>query len=72
MLKKGGELVYSTCSISVEENEENVRKFLAAHPDFALKPFETAKISAPKGMLKILPDSYNSDGFFIAKFTTRG
>lgn len=72
LLKKGGELVYSTCSISVEENEENVRKFLAAHPDFALKPFETAKISAPKGMLKILPDSYNSDGFFIAKFTTRG
>ncbi|GHV97766.1 ribosomal RNA small subunit methyltransferase B [Lactobacillus nasalidis] len=72
LLKKGGELVYSTCSISVEENEENVRKFLAAHPDFALKPFKTAKISAPKGMLKILPDSYNSDGFFIAKFTTRG
>ena len=72
LLKSGGELVYSTCSISVEENEENVQKFLKAHPDFVLKPFKTAKVKAEQGMLKILPDSYNSDGFFIAKFTTRG
>lgn len=72
LLKQGGELVYSTCSISVEENEDNVRAFLETHPDFELKPFATEKVASQSGMLKILPDTYHSDGFFIAKFTTRG
>lgn len=72
LLKKGGELIYSTCSISLEENEQNVEKFLNSHPEFELKPFKLEKIASKNGMLKILPDTYNSDGFFIAKFTTRG
>ena len=72
LLKQGGELVYSTCSTSVEENEDNVRAFLETHPDFELKPFATEKVASQSGMLKILPDTYHSDGFFIAKFTTRG
>ena len=72
LLKKGGELVYSTCTISVEEDEEVAKKFLNSHPDFELVPFDLEKISAKSGMLKILPDSYGSDGFFIAKFKLRG
>ena len=35
-VKPGGQLVYSTCSFSPAENEENVRWFLAEHPDFEL------------------------------------
>lgn len=72
LLSKNGELVYSTCSISEEENEAVVKKFLAAHPNFELKPFRLANIASKNGMLKILPNQYGSDGFFIAKFTLRG
>ena len=35
-VKRGGRLVYATCSFSPEENEQTVRHFLAAHPDFSL------------------------------------
>ncbi|WEV44319.1 16S rRNA (cytosine(967)-C(5))-methyltransferase RsmB [Lactobacillus sp. ESL0684] len=72
LLKIGGELVYSTCSIALEEDEQVVAAFLAQHSQFRLQPFNTGKIAAPTGELKILPDSYNSDGFFIAKFVMRG
>ncbi|MBA1392721.1 16S rRNA (cytosine(967)-C(5))-methyltransferase RsmB, partial [Lactobacillus sp. XV13L] len=72
LLSIGGELVYSTCTITAAENEEVVRAFLRANPAFELRPFTAGKIAAPSGMLKILPDSYGSDGFFIAKFVMRG
>ncbi|WP_308203013.1 16S rRNA (cytosine(967)-C(5))-methyltransferase RsmB [Lactobacillus sp. ESL0791] len=72
LLKSFGELVYSTCSIAVEEDEEVVKAFLEKHLNFVLLPFKAGKIEAKTGMLKILPDSYGSDGFFIAKFVMRG
>lgn len=72
LLHKKGELVYSTCSIATEEDEDVVKKFLAKHAEYKLVPFKTGKLESATGMLKILPDSYNSDGFFIAKFVMRG
>ena len=39
-VREGGVLVYSTCTFSREENEDNVRWFLSAHPEFALLPIE--------------------------------
>lgn len=72
LLKPEGELVYSTCSISMEENEEVVKQFLQKHPDFELKPFKLTKLESKTGMLKIMPDQDGNDGFFIAKFTLRG
>lgn len=72
LLKDDGELVYSTCTISVEEDEEVVKQFLQKHSEFELVPFKLEKIASQTGMLKILPDSYGSDGFFIAKFRLRG
>ena len=39
-VREGGVLVYSTCTFSREENEDNVRWFLSAHPEFALVPIE--------------------------------
>ncbi len=72
LLNKQGELVYSTCTISREEDEEVVQKFLLAHPKWVLLPFHAGRITAKTGMLKILPDDYGSDGFFIAKFKLRG
>ena len=72
LLKEDGELVYATCSISVEEDEAVVEKFLKLHPDFELKPFKLSKLESKTGMLKIMPDQDNNDGFFIAKFKMRG
>ncbi|BDR60688.1 16S rRNA (cytosine(967)-C(5))-methyltransferase RsmB [Lactobacillus xylocopicola] len=72
LLNDKGELVYSTCTFTVEEDEYVVQAFLSDNPQFKLQPFETGKIAAPNGMVKILPDEYGSDGFFIAKFVVRG
>ena len=72
LLSRDGELVYSTCTITREEDEDVVKAFLKSHTQFKLQPFTAGKLEATKGMLKILPDSYGSDGFFIAKFKMRG
>ena len=72
LLSRDGELVYSTCTITREEDEDVVKAFLKSHTQFELQPFTAGKLEATQGMLKILPDSYGSDGFFIAKFKMRG
>ena len=66
-LKKGGELVYSTCTVFPEENEKNVERFLAEHRDFELVPFSVGGVECPDGMVTFLPDEYKTDGFFVAK-----
>lgn len=65
-VRVGGTLVYSTCTLLPEENEEQVRAFLSRHPDFALTPFTVGGICAD-GMLTLTPELYGTDGFFIAK-----
>lgn len=71
LLKKNGELVYSTCSITVEENEAVIAEFLKQNPKFEIQAINLPKISSKAG-LKILPDTYQSDGFYIAKMKLRG
>ena len=56
MLKEGGELVYSTCSINKKENDSQVTAFLSKHKDMK-RVFEK----------QLFPDEFNSDGFYIAK-----
>ena len=70
-VKAGGTLVYSTCTVFPEENEENVARFLAMHPEFALTPFEAGRFSCPEGQITLLPDRHATDGFFIAKLTKK-
>lgn len=66
-LKKGGVLVYSTCTLRKAENEDNVRRFIAENDSFALVPFTLGTITAERGMLTLFPGIYPTDGFFIAK-----
>ncbi len=42
----GGQLLYATCTFSLEENEQNVAHFLDTHPDFSLIPVSPAVIAA--------------------------
>ncbi|MDP2143230.1 MAG: RsmB/NOP family class I SAM-dependent RNA methyltransferase [Gallionella sp.] len=71
LLKKGGRLVYATCSILPEENQRIVEAFLAAHPDFVLKPagevLKQQKIELEMGdYLELRPQLHATDGFFAA------
>ena len=66
-LKTGGVLVYSTCTILPEENEENVKRFLAEHNDFELCPFASGSLECKAGMVTLLPHVHGTDGFFVAK-----
>ncbi|HYR05383.1 MAG TPA: RsmB/NOP family class I SAM-dependent RNA methyltransferase [Gallionella sp.] len=71
LLKKGGRLVYATCSILQEENQQIVQAFLAAHPDFVLRPagevLQQQKIVLEMGdYLELRPHLHSTDGFFAA------
>ena len=70
-VKPGGTLIYSTCSITVEENEMLIERFLKWHPQFSLAEV-TPKIGLPglRGMEKcqrLYPHINQCNGFFIAK-----
>lgn len=71
-VKPGGILLYSTCTIRTEENEDNVAWFLAHHPfereDFTeWVPDSLRQSSLQQGMLQILPSQNVEEGFFLAK-----
>ncbi len=66
-VKLGGVLVYSTCTLLKEENEENIRAFLSEHSEFELCPWHSGPFDAPEGMLTLYPHIHGTDGFFIAK-----
>lgn len=67
-LKDGGELIYSTCSVSRSENDEVVDRFLERNPQFKEIPF-LENIGGPfgKGRATVFPKDFGSDGFFICK-----
>lgn len=70
LVKVGGVIVYSTCSIEPEENFEIVKKFLDENPNFK---FETAKDKFPEdiidehGCIQTLPHIHKTDGAFAAR-----
>lgn len=68
-LKTEGELVYSTCSILKEENEEVIERFLAKHNEFEVISLENTKIDkiVEKGRFIQIYQNEETDGFFIAK-----
>ena len=67
-VKKGGILVYSTCTISRMENEQMVVNFLRNNKNF--EPYPTEMMDK-KGYCQLLPNIHNTDGFFIARFIRR-
>jgi 16S rRNA (cytosine967-C5)-methyltransferase len=72
LVRPGGQLVYSTCSLSRFENEEVVAAFLTAHSDFAPEP-PARDFGATRRRvgLAILPAQHNTDGFYFAMLRRR-
>jgi 16S rRNA (cytosine967-C5)-methyltransferase len=81
-VKPGGRLVYVTCSVFAEENEDRVAVFLTQNPGFAATS-ALAQIAAsgladeaglaalagqatPEGFIRLSPHSFGADGFFVA------
>jgi len=71
-VKVGGRLVYATCSLFKEENEEQVDKFLEAHPEYEVLPLskvwedEWGKYPESEPYLRLSPLQSDTDGFFAA------
>ena len=76
LVKQGGTLVYSTCTVDKEENEGTVKAFLANHPEMeaiALENLpEQLMTKQQDGMLQVFPQDIGSDGFFVAAFIKKG
>jgi 16S rRNA (cytosine967-C5)-methyltransferase len=71
LLKRGGILVYSTCTVDREENEKTAEAFLETHPDFEPHPLalpDPILALANGHSVQIMPQDFGSDGFFIASF----
>lgn len=69
-LKKGGVLVYSTCSLEKDENWNQVEAFLERNPDFSLEDasqFVDKKYVSIDKCLQITPFDHNLDGMFAAR-----
>jgi 16S rRNA (cytosine967-C5)-methyltransferase len=71
----GGTLVYSTCTISPDENERQIEAFLATRPDFAADDLgaEHPDLASPADgrFVQLLPHRHGTDGFFIARLRRR-
>jgi 16S rRNA (cytosine967-C5)-methyltransferase len=72
LVKAGGRLVYATCSLLPEENEQIVDAFLAAHPAFVRRPAgevlaaQDIRIDLAGDDLRLLPHIHGTDGFYAA------
>jgi 16S rRNA (cytosine967-C5)-methyltransferase len=75
-LKPKGTMVYSTCTLTIEENEENVKWFLSRHPDAKIENIKLKGFLNHRGVdlsesIRIWPHRIDMEGFFIAKLVKK-
>jgi 16S rRNA (cytosine967-C5)-methyltransferase len=71
-LRPGGSLVYSTCTITTEENDAVIRGFMATRANWKIAPRESAPAAMQplmddQGFLRLLPHRHDMDGFFAVR-----
>ncbi len=69
-VKPGGTLMYSTCTMNKQENEDNVHRFLQEHPQFECAPLilpQAFKQYERDGMIQLFASRDGIDGFFVAR-----
>lgn len=71
-LKFGGRLVYSTCTLTPEENEKLISRFLESHSEFLVIPVEKILSNFTGKYLKLWPQETQTDGFFAAVLQKKG
>ena len=69
LIKRGGRIIYSTCSLEIEENEAVAREFLAENADFEkVSPDLNEKFLTSENFARTFPPRDKTDGFFVAVF----
>jgi 16S rRNA (cytosine967-C5)-methyltransferase len=85
LTKPGGRIAYITCSVLPQENGDQIRGFVARHPEFSVAPpeqtvtvlwdkaeeFAAAVLQSPEGLL-MTPRRTGTDGFFVAVLRRQG
>lgn len=69
-LKTNGQLIYSTCTLNKEENENQIKMFIEKHPNYrvvSITEIADTELQVSEYGATLLPQTYNSDGFFITK-----
>ena len=72
MVRPGGRIVYSTCTLNATENEDTVAAFCDRHPDFTPHAFHLPGADAPEGMLTCYPHLMRGEGHFTALLVRAG
>ncbi len=77
MVRQGGILIYSTCTLNLSENEAQVDAFLASHPDFTLEPIRAVSLPPAFGggclrpelsrAARLMPHTLPGEGHFLAR-----
>ena len=77
MVRPGGVLVYSTCSVLQAENEEQMKRFLLRHPEYRVLPLGKElpeRLQPFEGVfgITLLPHRDQTEGFYICRMIKNG